>query len=101
MSAVLTTSKGLEQRLDADVKEARILLAGRHACGECVAVVTGSRGGRGCEEEEEVAGNGGQVGRMRRLRPDCTGGGWGARDAGGQPLMWTLQLCNADSVQRD
>lgn len=38
---------------------------------------------------------------MKRLRPEYTGGGQGVRDAGGQPLMWTLQLCDADSVQRD
>lgn len=49
--AVLTTSQGLEQRLDADVKEARILLAGRHGCGGYVATVTDSRGGTGWQDE--------------------------------------------------
>lgn len=82
--AVLTTSQGLEQRLDADVKEAWILLAGRHACGNCVATATDSRGGTGRQDEA--------------LRPECTGGRRGERDAGGQPVMRMLQLCDAESV---
>lgn len=49
--AVLTPSKGLEQRLDADVKEAGILLAGRHGCRGYVATVTDSRGGTGRQDE--------------------------------------------------
>lgn len=43
--AVLTASQGLEQRLDANVKEARILLVGRHGCRGYVATVTDNRGG--------------------------------------------------------
>lgn len=51
--AVLTPSQGLEQRLDADVKEARILLAGRHGRGGCVATVTDSRGRTGRQDATE------------------------------------------------
>lgn len=49
--AVLTPSQGLEQRLDADVKEAWILLAGRHGCRGYVTTVTDSRGGTGRQDE--------------------------------------------------
>lgn len=83
--AVLTPSQGLEQRLDADVKEARILLAGRHGRGGCVATVTDSRGRTGRQDATE-----GREGAGReREREGC---GWA------QPAMRMLRLSAVECV---
>lgn len=49
-----------------------------------MATATDSRGGTGRQDEA--------------LRPECMGGRRGERDAGGQPVMRMLQLCDAECV---
>lgn len=93
--AVLTASKGLQQRLEADVKEARILLAGRHGCRGYVATVTDSRGGTGRQDEalqtEQVRERGERSDRNKAWRK-------GEKDAGGQRAMRMLRLSTAECV---
>lgn len=86
--SILTPSQGLEQRLDADVKEAWILLAGRHGCRGYVATVTDSRGRTGWQDEalqtEQARERGERSERERET------------DAGGQPAMRMLRLSAAE-----
>lgn len=93
--AVLTASKGLQQRLEADVKEARILLAGRHGCRGYVATVTDSRAGTGRQDEalqtEQVRERGERSDRNKARRK-------GEKDAGGQRAMRMLRLSTAECV---
>lgn len=77
--AVLTASKGLKQRLEADVKEAWILLAGRHGCRGYVATVTDSREGTGRQDEA--------------LRPDWLRGRTGERQRRAASVADVAAVC--------